>query len=140
MRVYSPADLVAAADVRRAVTSSAYRKGEVYWRQDRVVELEVSADGMMIDSAVKGSERRPYRQQIVLQSRSGGFVIIEGDCTCPMEDNCKHVAAAVLAHIADRKSLRGNERNARVVAFRPDTPPDGEDEEKETRPSRFRRT
>ncbi len=79
-------------DIDRRCGHGATEAGRRYHRQARVVEF--SREGDTIRSAVKGSERSPYRQTIALSERRGG-VDIAGRCSCPVKTNCKHVAAAL---------------------------------------------
>ena len=79
-------------DIARRCGHGPTEAGRRYHRQARVVEF--SREGDTVRSAVKGSERVPYRQTITLSERRGG-VEIAGRCNCPMRNNCKHVAAAL---------------------------------------------
>ncbi len=80
-------------DIDRRCGHGATEAGRRYHRQARVVEF--SREGDTIRSAVKGSERAPYRQTIALTEGRRGGVDIAGRCTCPVATNCKHVAAAL---------------------------------------------
>ena len=79
-------------DIHRRCGHGPTEAGRRYHKEARVVEF--SREGDAIRSAVKGSERVPYRQTIALTERRGG-VDIAGRCSCPMKSNCKHVAAAL---------------------------------------------
>ena len=79
-------------DIDRCCGHAATEAGRRYHRQARVVQH--ARDGETIRSAVKGSEKIPYRQTIALTAGSGG-VRVAGRCTCPVGANCKHVAAAL---------------------------------------------
>ncbi len=71
---------------------AAAENGRRYHAKGQVVAFDRHGD--TIQSAVKGTEARPYRQTITVQERRGR-VSIAGTCTCPVETNCKHVAAAL---------------------------------------------
>ncbi|MFW5834775.1 MAG: hypothetical protein ACOCYE_11835 [Pseudomonadota bacterium] len=86
--------------LRRLVGAKAEQRGLDYVREGRVVELdEVSREELV--ARVQGARGAPYRQRIRLKrDRAGRIVALDGHCDCPMARNCKHVAAAVIAHAA----------------------------------------
>ena len=67
-------------------------RGRDYFRRGKV--LSCAVNGKEIDGVVSGSGRQVYTQSIHLRGESGEF---DGSCTCPMEYNCKHVAAVLFA-------------------------------------------
>jgi hypothetical protein len=75
---------------------SAWSKGSAYQAQGRVSALEVSDDLTQVHARVRGSERTPYRVDIFLKYWHDELDDIDGDCTCPVGYNCKHVAAALV--------------------------------------------
>ena len=82
-------------DVLRNFDAGTYARGQGYARSGTVRTLALSDDAARIDSKVSGSGGHLYRQTIdVRLGRSG--VRFEGDCSCPMEYNCKHVVAVLL--------------------------------------------
>lgn len=85
------ATLVAACG-RRALEA-----GSLYQAQGRVTELSVSDDGREVEARVRGSERQPYRQVIAINGQKPGRIGIDGECSCPVGHNCKHVAAVLVA-------------------------------------------
>ena len=116
-------------DIDRRCGYGATEAGRRYHRQARVVEF--SREGDAIRSAVKGSERAPYRQTIALTERRGG-VEIAGRCSCPVKTNCKHVAAALfhamtVARVAKAEAARNPElrvtRLLGAAVTRPDATP-----------------
>ncbi len=54
-------------------------------------------NGQEIEGGVNGSGRNVYEQAIYVGVEDG--VVIDGSCTCPMEYNCKHVAAVLFAYL-----------------------------------------
>ena len=76
--------------LRRVVGSSAFERGMEYVRKGRVLEAHLESGGG-IRGMVKGSEWKPYEQRIHLDGTE-----IDGFCTCPVGENCKHVAAVLL--------------------------------------------
>ncbi len=83
------------SDIARHTSASAFKAGQRYQRQGRVLSFETAPDGM-IRARVQGSERRPYVQRITLRQTKAGATDFDGTCTCPVGYNCKHVAAALL--------------------------------------------
>ncbi len=51
-----------------------------------------------------GSQEEIYQQNIFINMRESGMVDIDGDCSCPVGFNCKHVVAACLQHIENEKN------------------------------------
>ena len=88
--------LLQKADIRNACGDRAFVRGLDYARGQRVIEVErhARADGWLIESRVRGG--RVYRQQIRV-SEFDGHIEIDGECTCPVGYNCKHVAAALIS-------------------------------------------
>lgn len=74
---------------------SAVDKALVYRAQGRVAELEISEDLTRVQARVSGTERKPYRVDIELEFDGDRLVDVDGDCSCPMALNCKHVAATL---------------------------------------------
>ena len=102
-------------DIIDDTSRAAADRGERYWRQGRVVALRVSEtnDGVRIEARVKGSRQTPYVQTVEILDDL--VALIEGDCSCPVGFNCKHVAAVVFAAIAQRASA-GRAAAPRIVA------------------------
>ncbi len=88
-------------DIRKAVGSTAFSRGQEYAETDRVLLLEQNGD--MIESTVIGSGRNIYSQEIGLLVKSRQLHI-EGDCSCPVGYNCKHVAAVLIEYVRARES------------------------------------
>ncbi len=80
-------------DIRRWCGHNALEAGRRYFKQARVVAF--ARDGDTVRSSVKGSENQPYKQTITL-SGSEGRPTLSGICSCPVDLNCKHVAASLL--------------------------------------------
>ena len=72
---------------------AAYKRGEAYFRDGRVAEMDVS--GSMIHAVVEGTEN-------YVVSLRHTAKIFEGSCNCPASDNfdfCKHCVAAGLKYL-----------------------------------------
>ena len=95
-------------DIRHAIDLSSFNRGLRYFQSGHVIDLaEESRDalGVRLQSRVKGSDGRFYRQTIWIPSdpERGD---IDGSCGCPVGYNCKHVAAACLA-FEERERIAG---------------------------------
>jgi uncharacterized Zn finger protein len=71
----------------------AVERGEVYHREGRVQELARTRDGGLL-AWVQGTARYATRIRLTGQGRRRS---VQGGCTCPLGDNCKHGVAVVLA-------------------------------------------
>ncbi|MDR3506797.1 MAG: DEAD/DEAH box helicase [Caulobacteraceae bacterium] len=74
--------------------------GRDYFEEGRVRLLgDRKAGGLWIlEAEVQGTQRQPYRQAIRLRDDEyPTWSTIQGNCSCPVGRNCKHVVAAILA-------------------------------------------
>jgi hypothetical protein len=83
------------SDLERVFSHTTLSRGTELWAFDAVSKVVISPDGASVTASVKGSKPAPYVQVIGLTSQQGRTQI-SGDCSCPMEHNCKHVAAVLL--------------------------------------------
>ncbi len=86
-------------DIEIACGPPSFQRGVGYWEEGRVIDCRHEetdeADLEIVSAKVRGSGRRVYHQFIELRDHRGG-VEIDGECSCPVGYNCKHVAAALL--------------------------------------------
>ena len=59
--------------------------------------------GNMLTAKVQGTERRPYAVAIYFHNKQNQLRI-EGECSCPVGFNCKHVAAVLLAGLEEQET------------------------------------
>src|SRR5512136_2999259 len=85
-------------DILLHVGPRALEAGRLYQKQRRVSDFSNGGDS--IAAKVQGNERRPYVQDINVSRSAVGKVTIESDCSCPVGQNCKHVAAALFEGLA----------------------------------------
>jgi len=89
------------SELESAFSSTFFTRGQAYFRQGMVLDLEVYVKGrleVIFTSEVKGSFE-PYNQDITITKGSrGGPPAVEGYCSCPVGYNCKHVVAACLQY------------------------------------------
>src|SRR5215467_4623824 len=97
-------DRMSREDVEDNTSRTAANNGDRYWRQGRVLSLNSNENekGVQIKARVQGSRRQPYTQAIEVADINGVFLDIEGECSCPVGFNCKHVAAVLFAAIAQQ--------------------------------------
>jgi len=75
-------------------------RGRVYKTSGAVKELDWISEGSVLYSTVQGSESEPYQQRTLIAAHR-----LDGECSCPVHYNCKHVAAALLCWI-DKQSAK----------------------------------
>ncbi|MGK5078459.1 SNF2-related protein [Janthinobacterium sp. HLX7-2] len=85
-----------AADVAASFDAGTLNRGRDYARRGKV--LAVTVDGDEIKGKVSGSGSQSYRQSVRIKPGPRG-VHFDGDCSCPMDYNCKHVVAVLLHHL-----------------------------------------
>ncbi len=92
------------SDIRYQCEDDSYQRGLSYFEKGMVLEANVKSEGALfvqLNSTVKGTANNPYKQNIRIVWRSDySAADIDGDCSCPVGYNCKHVAAACLMYQA----------------------------------------
>nr|WP_255490881.1 DEAD/DEAH box helicase [Spartinivicinus marinus] len=78
------------------------QKGKDYFLSGHVNSLHWDSENEVIEAKVAG--RYPYTQEIFL-TKNGRRVDIDGYCSCPMDYNCKHVAAVLLEYLGQRDAI-----------------------------------
>ena len=99
-----PSWLVGCTDqvLRARLGADTWARGAGYARDRAVQSLETRAEGLVLHATVRGSRSRSYSTLVrVHAARPGDPVDWTGHCTCPMQVDCKHVAA-VLVTARDR--------------------------------------
>ncbi len=91
------------SDIRHACGDTYFSRGKKYFDDNRVLDLDVEQDNatrVVFSSSISGSRGNFYEQSVRIDwKRDYQIVSIDGDCSCPMEFNCKHVAAACLQYM-----------------------------------------
>ena len=97
------------SDIRYECGDAFYERGRSYFERGMVINLAVKSEGALfvqLNAAVKGSNVDPYRQNIrIIWRPDYSAAEIEGDCTCPIGYNCKHVAAVCLMYQNPKQRL-----------------------------------
>ena len=97
--------LVDAADILRLVGETSFGRGRAYARNGAVTQFAWDPDTSRLTGIVQGTSAGPYRCRIDLVAAPGGRCRPTSSvCSCPMEYDCKHVAATLLA--ANAASVR----------------------------------
>ncbi|TRW98018.1 DEAD/DEAH box helicase [Candidatus Methylobacter oryzae] len=101
------------SDIRYECGDAFYERGRSYFERGMVITFTVKSEGALfaqINAAVQGSHKDPYRQNIRIVWRPDYRAAeIEGDCTCPVGYNCKHVAAVCLMYQSPNQNASSQE-------------------------------
>src|SRR4051794_14401046 len=90
------AELCELSEVEVAVGPQSFERGRAYARRGRVLKRAWRPDGLTLTGAVVGNGAL-YRTTAFFVEGDGGTLEFEdGECSCPMGYNCKHVAALVI--------------------------------------------
>ena len=98
-------DVLKQKEVYTFFSRSAFEKAVAYRAQGRVSGLEISDDLTHIRAKVRGSGSNTYRVEIQLDFSGDRLADLDGECSCPMALNCKHVAATVLEALSTKQPL-----------------------------------
>ena len=76
----------------------AFRRGNAYVREGRVLNCQWNPDAGTLAGTVRGNRSRPYVTNVWLsRGPAHSWGLVGGRCSCPMQVDCKHVAALVIA-------------------------------------------
>ena len=84
-------------DVIDEVGAAGYQRGVDYFYRGKVTQLTteiIDEDLLILRAEVTGSRSFSYQQEIAIDVAGRSGANINGECTCPVGFNCKHVAAA----------------------------------------------
>ena len=96
------APLVDIADIRGLVGPGAFERARPYARGDAVFALSWDEGNARLTSRVQGTGLQPYQCSIQLApGKPGYWRPTLGICSCPVHQDCKHVAATLLAGNAE---------------------------------------
>ncbi|CAH1189737.1 Superfamily II DNA or RNA helicase, SNF2 family [Candidatus Nitrotoga sp. BS] len=71
-------------------------RGRQYYLENRITALNISPNGDLVTALVAGSNKNHYQVNILLHAQLGGHVFVNGECSCPVGYNCKHVVATLI--------------------------------------------
>jgi superfamily II DNA or RNA helicase len=105
------------AEVEAAVGQSSFERGRGYAR-NRVVTIKWDPDAETLMGSVVGQGALYDTAAFFAADPDGALAFDDGECTCPVGYNCKHVAAIVIAAIDGRAAGRAvrDRRPVRKVA------------------------
>jgi superfamily II DNA or RNA helicase len=90
------------SDIIKECGASFYESGKQYYEAGLVEQCKVTSEGALftqLNATVEGSASSPYKQNIrIVWRRDYGSAEIEGNCSCPIGFNCKHVVAVCLTY------------------------------------------
>jgi SNF2 family DNA or RNA helicase len=84
------------ADIEDNLEPRFIERGLDYFRRHKARDIESLDRNRRLLGEVTGSGNRVYQVEIHVHKR-GGFTSLDGDCSCPVGYNCKHVAAVLFA-------------------------------------------
>ncbi len=87
--------------IRSIVTPQSFAKGQNYYDNDSVSDLEKRGD--RLTASVEGSQYDPYQVTVTFK----GTEFVAADCNCPYDFDgyCKHVVAVLLAYLHDAAEI-----------------------------------
>ena len=95
-------------DLEQWLSAETLRKGRLILDGGRVTVASVEGRddlATQVVAAVQGTAREPYRVSLRLIASPDGHEL-DGSCTCPVGDRCKHLAAVALSLVAPDGSGR----------------------------------
>ena len=81
--------------LRTRLGSGPYARGAAYANARAVMTLTLQDEGQRLDATVRGSDQRSY-ETVIRAHGPGSGQDWSGLCSCPMQVDCKHVAAVLL--------------------------------------------
>jgi superfamily II DNA or RNA helicase len=81
-------------------------RGQEYALAGKVTHVGVSDDGCQIVAEVKGRSLSPYLVEIELDNENSRTTNIDGECSCPVLFNCKHVVATLFHAISSNQAKK----------------------------------
>jgi superfamily II DNA or RNA helicase len=93
----SPPPFVDPAHIRRFTDSGTYERGAAYFADGAVQQVEWDPATSVLEASVAGSGLRAYRSRIRLDPQRADRPIAATSCTCPVQFDCKHTVATLLA-------------------------------------------
>lgn len=81
-----------------------FSRGENYYNEKRVHHIAYDEGKNVVTGLIRGNRR--YSAKINLITSDDKLTDIDGDCSCSVAYNCKHVAALLLEHLAQHTVLK----------------------------------
>jgi superfamily II DNA or RNA helicase len=83
--------------IRRFADSGTYERGVAYFADGAVQQLAWDPVTSVVEAVVAGSGLRTYRTRVRLDPQRADRPIAASSCTCPVQFDCKHTVATLLA-------------------------------------------
>ena len=102
--------------IKSAYTSVTHHKGKSYYAAHRVVDLHIthpSTAESLINAQVQGTTLYTVSIRIVDTKH---VIRLEGDCSCPLQRDCKHIVATLLQAVDHNASISAVTKN-NVIPF-----------------------
>jgi hypothetical protein len=113
------------SDLEDHFTTTTFKRGAGYARDGRVLELDWDDAGQTLSATVVGNGAL-YQTEAYFEADGDELSFIEGECTCPVSWNCKHVAAVVLFALTQdggKTGIRAREHANGAPTAPPKPPP-----------------
>lgn len=116
---------VDAAHIRRLVDGATYERGVAYFADGAVLHVAWDAETSVVEATVLGSGLAPYRCRVRLDPRRTDRPVAATSCTCPVQFDCKHTVATLLAgnRLAEAAPASGGPSWRDVLSPSPGSPP-----------------
>ncbi len=98
-------------NIRNETDTNSFRRGLRYFEQGLVKSLDVEqvdVDMIVLMARVQGNSAIPYHLEVDIEKSVADTVIINGQCSCPVQHNCKHVVAVCLEYASNVKQGHAN--------------------------------
>jgi superfamily II DNA or RNA helicase len=94
------------SEVKAAVGAKSFGRGRGYARGQRVMGVEWDPDDLTLSGLVAGTTLYTTAAYFTDLTVDGGLEFEDGECTCPVGYNCKHVAALAIAAAGEGAGAR----------------------------------
>jgi superfamily II DNA or RNA helicase len=94
------------SEIEAVVGSRSFQRGRSYARGKRVLSVEWDAEAETLKGTVVGQGAVYDTAAFFVDGERGALSFEDGECTCPVGYNCKHVAAIVIAATNGRTAGR----------------------------------
>jgi superfamily II DNA or RNA helicase len=102
-----PMPFFSLSDIQKDFDPAHFERGQIYQEEGRVIHVDVGHDkhgDWKIKSTIRGSGKNSYQTDIIVSVANQTYVV-DGYCSCPMDHNCKHVAASLIEAISQQALL-----------------------------------
>jgi superfamily II DNA or RNA helicase len=93
-------DGIRVEDVAAALDPTTVERGQQYARDGAVLFSQWHEGALQLRAVVRGGGNQVYSTIVSFDAgRHGGLDLVHGECSCPLGEMCKHVAAAALSAV-----------------------------------------